>query len=146
MKFWKLLPILVFAGVLMAATVGVATVQNINSDHNYAAEGEQDARDCNGFEVEYGQDDGHVDRVKLHYDAQVGNVNDGDCQDQWVNVEVHNAAHDILGSCGPLQIPQNTTSFDCDLATDIFNQPDCTLGTDCVADIDHVNIVVTDLH
>jgi len=144
MKFWRLLPILVFAGILMAATVGVATVQDIGDNHNYAAEGEQDARGCNGFEVEYGQDNGHVDRVKLHYTAQAGNVNDGDCQDQWVNVEIHDASHNIMGACAPVQVPQNTTSLNCDVVPPIENEP-CTPGS-CVADIDHVNIVVTDLN
>lgn len=144
MNLTKLLPVVAVVGVLMAATAAIATTQGISSDHNYAAEGEQDARQCNGFEVEYGQNNGDVDRVKLHFAAQVGNVNDGECQDQWVNVEVHDALHNILGSCPTFQIPQNITSIDCNLTTPILHgDGDPTTGVEA---IDHVNIVVTDLN
>ncbi len=149
MKLWRLIPVLAFVGVLAAATVGLAAVQNIDSDHNFAAEGEENAKSCDEIEVEYGQDNGHVDRVKLHYPA--GNNNQTNCGGEFANIEVHNSSHVILCSGGPLQLDTadkgggfSNTSIDCDPS--IKNQPDCTLGTDCVADIDHINIVVTDLN
>ncbi len=145
MKLWRLIPVVAFVGVLAAATVGLATVQDINSDHNYASEGTQDARTCDEIEVEYGQDNGHVDRVKLHYPDSVGNTNDGDCGDQWIKVEIHNDRHRILGECDVFQLPQ-TSPAQCDLDPFIFNQPDCFIGRNCVADIHHINLVVTDLN
>jgi hypothetical protein len=147
MKLWRLIPVVAFVGVLAAATVGLATVQNIDEDHNYASEGERDARDCDGFEVEYGQDNGHVDRVKLFYAASEPrtNLNDGDCGDQFIKVEVHNDRHRILGECAVFQLP-TTGEAQCDLDPFIFNQPDCFIGRNCVADIAHINLVVTDLN
>jgi len=67
MKLWRLFPIVMFVAVIAAATVGVAALQNISSDHNFAAEGEENAKSCDEIEVEYGGDDGDVDRVKLSY-------------------------------------------------------------------------------
>ncbi len=145
MKLWRLIPVVAFLGVLVAATVGLATTQVIDTDHNYAAEGTQDARSCDAIEVEYGQDDGDVDRVKLHYPDSVGNTNDGDCGDQFIKVEIHNDSEDIIGECDVFQLPQ-TSPATCDIDPPIRNQPDCTLGDDCVQDIDHINLVVTDLN
>ena len=148
MKLWRLLPVVAFVGVLVAATVGFAAVQNIDDAHNFAAEGEHDARGCEEMEVEYGQDDGHVDRVKVHY--PFGDSHDGpECAGEWVNVEVHDADHEILGSCGPVQMPgpaddPNDPVVQCDLEPEIPNRP-CEHPF-CVHDIHHVNLVVTDLN
>ncbi len=140
MKFWRLLPVLIFAGVLAAATVGVAAVQDIEDGHNFAAEGEQDARDCDGFEVEYGQNNGHVDRVKLNYAPGDSHLGD-ECDGEYVNIEVHGPAHQIMASCGPVQM--TGTPFECPITPAIPNEP-CG-GPLCVGNIDHVNLVVTDL-
>ena len=140
MKFWRLLPVVIFAGVLAAATVGVAATQDIEDAHNFAAEGEQDARGCGEFEVEYGQTDGHVDRVKLHYppgDSHNGN----ECEGEYVNIEVHGPNHQIMASCGPVQMGPTPTS--CNFPG-IPNEP-CG-GPICVTNIDHINLVVTDLN
>jgi len=142
MKLWRLFPVVAFVGVLAAATVGLAAVQDIEDGHNFAAEGEQDARGCEPMEVEYGQDNGHVDRVKIWYptgDSHLG----PECEGEWVNVEVHSRNHTILGSCGPVQMPAGGM-VQCDLLSPIPNEP-CT-SPNCVKNIDHVNLVVTDLH
>ena len=141
MKFWRLLPVVIFAGVLAAATVGVAASQDIEDAHNFAAEGEQDARGCDGFEVEYGQDDGHVDRVKLWYangDSHLG----PECEGEYINIEVHGPNHQIMASCGPIQM--GSPPLSCPIAPAIPNEP-CG-GPICVKNIDHINIVVTDLN
>jgi len=146
MKLWRLFPVVAFVGVLAAATVGLAAVQDIEDGHNFAAEGEQDARGCEPMEVEYGQDNGHVDRVKVWYpsgDSHLG----PECAGEWVNVEVHSADHTILGSCGPVQMTDqggSDSNVQCDLSPVIPNEP-CT-SPNCVSSIDHVNLVVTDLH
>lgn len=140
MKFWRLLPVVIFAGVLAAATVGVAAVQDIDSAHNFAAEGEEDARSCGEFSVEYGQTDGHVDRVKLSYDGP-DTHSGNECEGEYVNIEVHGPAHQIMRSCGPVQMGASPTS--CNF-TPIPNEP-CG-GPICVKNIDHVNLVVTDLN
>ncbi len=141
MKLWRLIPVVAFVGVLVAATVGLAAVQNVDDAHNFAAEGEQDARGCDGFEVEYGQDNGHVDRVKLHFAP--GDTHAGpECEGEFVNVEVHGPNHQIMASCGPLQM--TSTPFSCPISPAIPNEP-CG-GPICVKNIDHINLVVTDLN
>ena len=139
-KFWKLLPVLLVAGVLAAVTVGVAATQDIDSAHNFAAEGEEDARGCGEIEVEYGQDGGHVDRVKLSYPG--GDSHDGnECEGEFVNVEIHDDLHNILGFCAVTQFPVAASSVQCDIDPVIEN--DSNPG---VEDIDHINLVVTDLN
>ena len=141
-KFWKLLPVLLVAGVLAAVTVGVAATQDIDSAHNFAAEGEEDARGCGEIEVEYGQDGGDVDRVKLSYTG--GDSHDGnECEGEYVNVEIHDDQHVILGFCAVIQFPFNPTlpTVQCDIDPVIEN--DSNPG---VEDIDHINLVVTDLN
>ena len=141
MKLWRLIPVVAFVGVLVAATVGLAAVQDINSDHNFAAEGEQDAKSCDEIEVEYGQDNGHVDRVKLHYPP--GGNNQNECGGEFAHVEIHDVNHDIISTCGQEQLETDgNTNFNCEV---IKNNPDCSIGTDCVEDIHHNNIVITDL-
>ena len=141
MKLWRLFPVVLFVGVLVAATVGFAASQDISSDHNFAAEGEENAKSCDEIEVEYGGDDGDVDRVKLHYTA--GNNNQTNCGGEFAHVEIHNDNHDVISTCGQQQLETDgNTNFDCDI---INNNPDCVIGTDCVEDIDHNNIVITDL-
>ncbi len=139
MKLWRLIPVVAFVGVLVAATVGLAAVQDINSDHNFAAEGEQDAKSCDEIEVEYGQDNGHVDRVKLHYPP--GNDHVSNCGGEFINIEVHGPNHQIMRSCGPIQMT-DPGPISCNF-TPIPNEP---CGAICVKNIDHVNLVVTDLN
>ncbi len=141
MKLWRLIPVVAFVGVLAAATVGLAAVQNIDSDHNFAAEGEQAAKSCDEIEVEYGQTNGHVDRVKLHYPA--GNDHVSNCGGEFVKIEIHDASHGIMGECNVFQFP-TTGPVTCDLRTAIPNEP-CTHPF-CVHDIAHINLVVTDLN
>ncbi|HEY5624879.1 MAG TPA: hypothetical protein VIT93_00165, partial [Dehalococcoidia bacterium] len=63
-----------------------------------------------------------------------------ECAGEWVNVEIHDDAHNILGACAPVQMP-DTGSVQCDVVPEIEN--DSNPG---VEDIDHVNLVVTDLN
>ncbi len=141
MKLWRLFPIVMFVAVIAAATVGVAALQEISSDHNFAAEGEENAKSCDEIEVEYGGDDGDVDRVKLHYPP--GGNNQNECGGEFAHVEIHHDNHDIISTCGQQQLETDgNTNFDCET---IKNNPDCVIGTDCVEDIDHNNIVITDL-
>ena len=143
MKLWRLIPVVIFVAVMAAATVGVAALQDISSDHNFAAEGEENAKSCDEIEVEYGGDDGDVDRVKLNYPP--GNNNQNECGGEFAHVEIHHANHDIISTCGQEQLETDgDTSFD-PCSPVIKNNPDCTIGTDCVEDIDHINIVLTDL-
>ena len=147
MKLWRLIPVVAFVGVLAAATVGLAAVQDIDSDHNFAAEGEENAKSCDEIEVEYGQNHGHVDRVKLHYPA--GNDHVSDCGGEHAHVEIHRIDHFVLSDCGIEKLDHvdkgggfSNTQFDC---PEIKNTPNCTPLTDCVSDIHHINIVITDL-
>ena len=143
MKLWRLFPVVLFVGVLVAATVGFAATQNIDTDHNFAAEGEQVAKSCDTIEVEYGGDDGDVDRVKLHYPP--GNNNQTNCGGEFAHVEIHNDNHDVISTCGQQQLETDgNTEFD-PCIPEIKNNPNCTIGVNCVEDIDHINIVITDL-
>ena len=149
MKLWRLIPVVAFVGVLAAATVGLAAFQNINEpDHNFAAEGEANAKSCDEIEVEYGQDHGHVDRVKLSYPPGTNNQNE--CGGEFAHVEIHDVNHQVLADCGQERLDGtdlggfSQTSFD-PCSPTIFNTPNCTPLTDCVSDIHHINIVITDL-
>ena len=148
MKLWRLMPVVLFVGVLVAATVGFAATQNIDTDHNFAAEGEQAAKSCDLIEVEYGGDDGDVDRVKLSYPP--GNNNQTNCGGEFAHVEIHNDSHDVISTCGQEKLDGTDlggfaqTSFD-PCSPTIKNNPNCTIGVNCVEDIDHINIVITDL-
>ncbi len=143
MKLWRLIPVVAFLGVLVAATVGLAVSQDIDSDHNFATEGEQAAKSCDTIEVEYGGDNGDVDRVKLNYPP--GDNNQTNCGGEFAHVEIHNSSHTVISTCGQEQLETDgDTAFD-PCSPVIRNNPDCTIGDNCVEDIDHINIVITDL-
>ena len=147
MKLWRLIPVAAFVGVLAAATVGLAAVQDINEpDHNFAAEGEADAKSCDEIEVEYRQSHtppvGHVTGVKLHYPP--GNNQQNHCGGERAGVEVHNSGHEAMCSGSKVLETDGNTNIACSPA--IPNLPGPCGPTDgCVEDIDHINIVITDL-